>query len=180
MKLNAGSIHGNDLDDILDVANFVSEKGYPNLIAGSHFLAIGPHRSNREYGQLRMNNMLPFIEITSLMGDNTRLLFLEYGINIGDEAHEYVRMISSPENSSIELHESVKNLRLPVLSSYETLTYVAEALDMFEDLAAYFFHVADAQNREFNVQLRSKPLPPIFIGYNLRQAQVLIEVAVKQ
>ncbi|HII15956.1 MAG TPA: hypothetical protein HA362_06610 [Nanoarchaeota archaeon] len=123
-----------------DVAGLVAERGFPSLVAGSHFLSISSHWRTEDYNGMGLHRKVPHRAITQLMGNDTLLAFLEEGDLIFDEGIAYADAMCS----SLGKHEEFGRRSI-------------NGLREFERLAGYFFSIA-GKRRQFSVKLFPKEL----------------------
>ncbi len=139
---------------IPNVNTLIDEKGFPSLIAGAHFLSIGVHHEKREYANLKIGGNIPHPAITSLIGDNTQLLFLEEGDLIYDEGTAYSKVFNGKKG-------------------------LVNGLQEFRKWSPRILQLADEKGRSFNVDI----FPEEYLSsYDRKQGdygQVLVSIRAK-
>jgi hypothetical protein len=124
---------GLEKDVIPAVADFGSLEdvlvahGTPAVLAGAHFLSIASHWDVASYGGRSLYRRVPHQGLTELIGDTTRVAFLEEGDLIYDEGREYASFLHKREGTN--------------------------GIDSFEKYCPQLLHLADAKQRAFAVSV---------------------------
>jgi hypothetical protein len=142
-----------------EVNTLISQRGYPSIIAGSHFISIREFGSIGRYGEFEAHANIPHQAVTQLMGDKTHLFFIEEGDFIFDDGRSYRRAIKC-EN----VRPSSRNGMLD-----------------FELFGGYFFQKGDEKNRNFEVNIFPRRFVQKYERYGSNsEEQVLVRVQIRR
>jgi len=148
---------GYNLDPSLpDVETLISQNSYPKVLAGSHFLSISMFSEFRNYDGLEAGTSIPHQAITQLMGDKTRLYFIEEGDLIFDEGLIY--------RNALKAENTRPNNQNGLLD--------------FELFGGLFFQKGDYKNRSFQVDVFPRHLVQKYDRHKRDYGQVLVEARV--
>lgn len=146
-----------DIDPNLpNVCDIIQERGSPQIISGAHFLSIAMFWGTESYDATSIDRKIPHQMIAALMGNNTKVLFLEEGDNIFDEGLTYRNTMGVKSNGT------------------------RNGLQDFEQFAAHFFHLADKERREFTVEIFPKKYMVRYDRTKIDYGQVLVSVSVNK
>jgi hypothetical protein len=138
-----------------EVSGLIESRGYPTLLSGAHFLTIAPNYHTEDHGLTKLVSHIPD-NITSLMGDDTQLIFLEEGDLVYDQGRNYVHALDNPDGKE------------------------SNGLLDFEKHAARFFSLNDSQKRDFKVDIYPKKFLAEYDRDITDYGQVLVKVTVNK